>query len=512
MTDPPAQPRSASLVGTLRQIYLNQRTGILRIGGEDKEERLYFVSGGLYLPPDHQSAIAAHQWLGSGAKYRGSEEVADLISDRAGDDEEAAAGSVASAGAAGWAPELTGSMLSAEHGEVEFEEGTRHIPLDLVGPLPTGNLLMDLTVADRDESGLLRILGGEEQRYVVRPGTEDSEELPELDPLDAFFLSRLEQSASVRELLRVPDQSREAALKSLCRLHTVCLILPEEVVLPSTASGLVSPELLERFLSRISEDLEQKPLDLEVEAHRKRVVELLGEFGGLTHFELLDVGLGCTTEELHVAYTEMARVVHPDHAEALGVQGKEGALRMLFERATEAYLTLSDPDRSRDYQIGLGDSLPTVHSGKDRSKRQEEEKEVAAHNYRAARNKALQNDYHSAIQLLYQAVRADPRPEYYALLARCQAENPQWIKKAIFSCSKAVELSPNDPKLRAELGELYERDGRSARAREEFQAALDRMPGLPEAIEGLERLASPVSKPEKKGLLSRFLSRDRPES
>ncbi len=495
-----------SLFESFRDIYLERLTGVLRMQESDHEARLYFVGGDLYLPPDHEVAIWAYQWL-STAKARQADGEGEPDTDEAEESSEVLEESSAEPV---WAEKLIEGQLSVDEGNFDFEEGAQQIPLDLVGPLPTASLVMRLAVADRDELQLLRDLGGEEQRYVVETDSDDSEGLPDLDPLEAFFLSRLQQATPVRELLRQTDESRDSGLRSLCRLRSIRLIVPEDLMPARAGSELVSPQLLEKFESRIGDSLATTPLGLDADTHRRRLVELLGSVGGQNFYQLLGVALGCSAEEFHQAYTELARIVHPAHAEALGLTGKEEALRLLFEKATEAYLTLSDPERSRRYQLSLGDSAVVVAVQTEGPQRKKEEKELAEQNYRAAKNMALQNDYFSAIQLLEQAVRSDPQPEYHLLLAQCQAQNPRWINKAVFNCSLAVELKPDDPQLRTALGEIYEKAGNLARAREEYQSALARMPGHPEASEALERMI-PLERKEKRGLLGRFFPSQKDE-
>ena len=53
------------------------------------------------------------------------------------------------------------------------------------------------------------------------------EDLPELDPHEAFYLSRLESPSSLKEVLRQGDLERTEALERLCRLRAVELIVPE---------------------------------------------------------------------------------------------------------------------------------------------------------------------------------------------------------------------------------------------------------------------------------------------
>ena len=113
---------------------------------------------------------------------------------------------------------------------------------------------------------------------------------------------------------------------------------------------------------------------------------------------------------------------------------------------------------------------------------------MAAEKYRLAANFANREDYFSAVQLLEQAVEIDPQPQYYALLGECQENNPRWVQRALASYSEAVQLSRSDPELRTRLAGCYEKLGRTDRAKEEYEAALERMPGFPDAVAGLQRL------------------------
>src|SRR5688500_1632649 len=117
-------------------------------------------------------------------------------------------------------------------------------------------------------------------------------------------------------------------------------------VTPS-AGGLVSGALLDRFLARIAEDLAAQPLDLATEPHRAEIARRLETVGGATHYELLGLTSGATTEAVTAAFTALARRVHPRHAALL--QLPEPLLRLLFEHATRAYLVLSDPHRRSEY-------------------------------------------------------------------------------------------------------------------------------------------------------------------
>src|SRR2546430_17426988 len=109
--------------------------------------------------------------------------------------------------------------------------------------------------------------------------------------------------------------------------------------------GLVPPALLARIEERIAEDLAERPSTVDVELLRREAGDLLPRAGMVTHYELLGVSVGASTEEVTAAFTALALRVHPSLASGLGLP--ETVLRLLFEHATLAYLVLNDPLRRK---------------------------------------------------------------------------------------------------------------------------------------------------------------------
>jgi tetratricopeptide (TPR) repeat protein len=254
------------------------------------------------------------------------------------------------------------------------------------------------------------------------------------------------------------------------------------------AQGFLGAERLARFRQRIEASLEERPQELSVEAHRQRIAELLTDLGARNFFELL--GVGPTTEEaqVHRAYTKLARVVHPVHARMLSMEGREPALEILFERATEAYLTLSDRDLRARYERELAATGWRPEAVSDEA-RGEEKRREARRQFAIAEHLAAGGQYHDAVQLLEQVVRLDPLGEYFALLGRCLARNPHWTQEAINRYLEAVRLEPRTAAYRRELGLLFERAGNRARARQHLEGAAGLDPTDEVTREALERRA-----------------------
>jgi len=219
----------------------------------------------------------------------------------------------------------------------------------------------------------------------------------------------------------------------------------------------LSEEELRLFTAKIARRLSERPLDLDPASHRERVAGLLRQAGEASFYQLLGVVPTAATQEVHEAYDQIARLVHPVNAARLGLVGREAVLEMLFERITHAYLTLFQPDRRKAYDRELSPQAWSAAWAPAQGRRREEVREIAQSFYERAAALAEAEDFHFAIELLQQAVRADPRPEFYALLGKLQAKNPRWLRAAAESLRRAVELGARDPELPAALQEIQQR-------------------------------------------------------
>jgi len=219
----------------------------------------------------------------------------------------------------------------------------------------------------------------------------------------------------------------------------------------------LSEEELRLFTAKIARRLSERPLDLDPASHRERVAGLLRQAGEASFYQLLGIVPTAATQEVHEAYDQIARLVHPVNAARLGLVGREAVLEMLFERITHAYLTLFQPDRRKAYDRELSPKAWSAAWAPAQGRRREEVREIAQSFYERAAALAEAEDFHFAIELLQQAVRADPRPEFYALLGKLQAKNPRWLRAAAESLRRAVELGARDPELPAALQEIQQR-------------------------------------------------------
>ncbi len=207
----------------------------------------------------------------------------------------------------------------------------------------------------------------------------------------------------------------------------------------------VTPHQLALFSERIARSLAERPLELGAEEHRERVAAMLREVGGATFYQLLSLGPTASPEKVHEGYERVARLVHPSHAPSLGLEGREGVLEVLFERATAAYVTLSHPGKRRDYDREIGPAgWPETATGKSRA---EENRDRARGYFNRATAFAAKDDFHFAIELLREAVRIDPQAKYFVLLGDLQTRNQNWLRHAVESYARALEIGGPDPQV-----------------------------------------------------------------
>jgi tetratricopeptide (TPR) repeat protein len=235
----------------------------------------------------------------------------------------------------------------------------------------------------------------------------------------------------------------------------------------------LTPKELSLFAERIGRSLAEQPLELGVAIHRQQVADALRRVGQGSFYHFLTVGPGSQPSEVHQAYERLARLVHPAHAQRLGWEDQKDVLAMLFEQATQAYLTLSHPERRKAYDREFAADEPAARLGAPA--RREENRTRAREAYQRAEALAKAEEIHYALELVREAARIDPQPEYFILLGDLLSRNERWLSQALDAYRKALELGSADPRLlsairqvRAKLSEPAPPAAEEAKPRRRF--------------------------------------------
>lgn len=223
----------------------------------------------------------------------------------------------------------------------------------------------------------------------------------------------------------------------------------------SSLTDRPSDEELRLFLERIARRLMEQPVELDASTHREKVAALLRKSGEASFYQMLSILPTASALEVHEAYERIARMVHPAHARRLNLEGRAAVLEVLFERVTQAYLTLSQLERRKRYDRELSPeqwAAAITPSGN----RQEEARDMARRYFERAVELTVSDDYFFAVELAQQAARLDSRPEYHALLGRLQAKNHLWLRSAAENLQKALDLGSIDSELPVILARVRE--------------------------------------------------------
>ncbi|MFN7940578.1 MAG: DUF4388 domain-containing protein [Thermoanaerobaculia bacterium] len=478
-----------SIFELVRSFHLARATGVLEIEQTGQRRRLFFRAGEIFLSGSHPLArklaesTAALRAAGSSERDSAARQALLELVER-----------------------ITRVFGEWKSGKFRFLTEPAS-STDLVGPLPTKRLIMLGAVLGCEEAELLQRLGGPRARLVAESSVAEGADLLGYSPEELFLLERLRQAMDLAQLLAESPIARADLLRRLTQLKAVGLVRESDSAPMAGEPGPADLELVGRFSDRIADQLRASPIDLKSEAYRQRIAELLATSGGWNHYELFGISPSAGQDDVHAAYERHARLVHPANAARLGLPGKESTLAMLFERATQAYLTLSDPERRRQYNVDqMIDAGSVEVSG---TARVEEQKVTARKLFERARELAGRMEYHFAGELLTQAVKIDARPDYWILLAQIQARNPNWLRRAVDSYRAALELQPKQPEVRYALGQIYEELGEVERARVQYSGALRDDPSHAGAATRLQALLAAGKKLQQGGLLDRLFGRGR---
>lgn len=474
-----------SILTVLQDLHFRRSTGVLEVDGGEHKRRLFLRAGSLYLAGTHPLA-------------RRLEELVRALSDRS----TSAAATEARARCLDLVARMARVIGDWRTGRFRFVEDPTALTADLVGPLPTRRLLMVGATVGATPAELSARLGGDRVHFVaVSEGEhqDDPSDLLGFGPEEHFLLERLRQPMTLGEVSAESPLDREATKQRLAQLLAVRRIRVLERAVPVEDSApTLDAALIHRLFSRFERDLKEEPLRLSQEDYRARVADLLTRLGAMNYYELLEVDPSSTAELVQSKYEQLARQVHPANEAAYGLTGLKPMLSLLFERATQGYLVLADPERRRQYnQNEAIDLSGTKVTG---AQREAESKELARTYFEQAQAMVARGDLHFGVELLQLAAKLDRRCEYLLALARVQVKNPKWLQRAVDSCRAALELDPHNADVRFQLGEIYEQQGDLERARAQYTAAAREDPNHLQANAKMRSLnAARAPRPEAEG-------------
>ncbi|MBI5639971.1 MAG: DnaJ domain-containing protein [Nitrospirae bacterium] len=360
------------------------------------------------------------------------------------------------------------SLFGMEGGRFLFEE--RSLPTEEV-------ITLKLSAANLIYSGIKRI----ENTDVIRAELPAENDVPCFteDPFDLFQEIRLDDSGkkivscidnktSVREIISITQLDGFEVLKTIYALMNVRIIELE------TAGAAVN-EIPEGVKAEIFEEKAEQRLDPQT---REMIEAMHSRYEGLGYYGILGVKDHAATAEIKAAYYRSAKQFHPDIHFSLADESLKDKLSDIFSYVYEAYATLSDPQKRKEY-----DRLITLKPAKLTAT---QDKARAA--FEEGRDRLRRKAAAEAELLFGQATYFDATiAEYHYYYGLALTANKKF-KAAQKAMERALKLEPANAGYIAELGFIFIELGLPVRATGLFEKALKISPDNARALEGLRRL------------------------
>ena len=227
----------------------------------------------------------------------------------------------------------------------------------------------------------------------------------------------------------------------------------------------------------------------EITARRAEIQKRAATIDSEDYYQMLGVAVEATPDQVKAAYFQLAKAWHPDRLPQ-ELQDVKIPVARVFARFSEAYQTLMDPAKSKDYA-----ALKKQGGGSPEDAEKVARVVDAALEFQKAEILLKKNDLATAEQLAARAVQADPeQPEYLALLVWVQAQrrgDPPGLKEGMTSShfDDLIKLLDSvlqkEPKFERALyyrGVLLKRSGKLDKAIRDFRQAAELNPKNLDAV------------------------------
>jgi curved DNA-binding protein CbpA len=217
---------------------------------------------------------------------------------------------------------------------------------------------------------------------------------------------------------------------------------------------------------------------------REEIEAKLANLDGVTHYELLELPVDATSEQISQAFPLLARRWHPDRASPEHHDLREAVTRV-FARMTEASRVLGNANSRRAYNETLGTQ--------DEAQREQQQVELvlrSAEAFQKAEILLKKRDLESAEQLARTAHEGDPdQPEYAALYAWIRSRradaSEQDIVSSLAMLKKAIGKQNNNVKIHYYLACVLKAAGQGGAAMREFRYVAEHDPSNVDAAREL---------------------------
>jgi DnaJ-domain-containing protein 1 len=286
----------------------------------------------------------------------------------------------------------------------------------------------------------------------------------QLAPAEAFLLSRVDGTMTVSQLRRVVPLARAEMTRCLAALAAAGLVSMRE-------GPAATPVVVDSGVAMPPRRPEGGEGGMQFTPDQRRefeeIAKLAAECRQRDFYRRLGLAHGATLNQVHERYRDFVRMYHPDRAREPHLRSLRHELAAIHEAIAEAYETLINPELRAQYHEGLKtQALQSPEEHAQDGRRQRARRELARANVQRAQSLIRAGDFGAAVQMLDEAVRAEPSPESLLLLARVEQRNPMWNNRVLDHLRMAVTIDPQFTDGWIELASFWGKKGQKERQRQ----------------------------------------------
>ena len=210
----------------------------------------------------------------------------------------------------------------------------------LEAPLSVADILMEAARRTPKLGSKLRALKGGKRKLGFPSDPLKRFQDVNLQPEEAFVLSRVDGTQTPRDIFAVSPLSEEQTARTLLGLLEAQLIEPE-------GTDVVEPKVTEVEAAEPEDDVDtSQTLRRGEQRDRERasVERLYQEVQFQDHWQVLSIDRGASSEMIKEAFFSGAKAYHPDRFRHITEPEFQEKLSFIFQRINEAYETLSSND------------------------------------------------------------------------------------------------------------------------------------------------------------------------
>jgi curved DNA-binding protein CbpA len=384
-----------------------------------------------------------------------------------------------------------------------------------------------MNVPDLIEEGIRRMdFNPELEKYLKAkiPFYKKADSLSRLTTEEKELLRTIDGNSSAEELFHSLDFPPEYYWKSLYLFYCLELVdvkeaKDEEEVLEKEkkpakpappkkkkAKKVSVPEKAAAKEKKIREEEKEEKKDVEEvkkapevmdDETKKKIADLeklSREIDSMNYYQILNIERDASHKEIKKSYFEMARKYHPDRFDRGLSQDSKDMIEEVFGHITRAFQTLNNEKEKQDYDAKLDEPEEV-----DRKTLEQK----ADGKFRQGKGLYNRGKYEDALVYFEEAIRMKSnKANYFLFLAKTESKVPSFNEKAEEDFYKAIELEPWNAEHFFSLGEFYNQEGLSVKAKKQFKKALDIDPEHEKTLKALGLTETSGKKKGLKGILS----------